>query len=117
MQTPDPDQHEACRELRSRQRLLDAGASRLPRAPWLHHSQPPYSVDLVRFALWRSQVDKVSDEEMVAALTLLPAVRAEMEQLETALSSPHARKASPGGGSRGRWDWVRPKLPCNGSTG
>ncbi len=85
MQTPDPDQHEAGRERRSRHRLLDAGASRLPRAPWLHRSQPPYSVDLVRFVVWRGQIDKVNDEEVVAALTLLPAARAEMEQLETAL--------------------------------
>jgi hypothetical protein len=65
--------------------LLDAGASSLPRAPWLHRSQPPSAVDLVRFAVWRGQGDKVNDDEVMAALTLLPAARAEMEQLETAL--------------------------------
>ena len=81
MQTPDSDQQQSAREQSSRKRLLDAGASSLPRAPWLHCSQPPSAVDLVRFAVWRGQGDKVNDEEV----TLLPAARAEMEQLETAL--------------------------------
>jgi hypothetical protein len=66
--------------------LLDAGASSLPRAPWLHRAQPPSAVDLVRFAVWRGQGDTVNDDdEALAALTLLPAARAEMEQLETAV--------------------------------
>ena len=85
MQTPDLDQQQSAREQSSRKRLLDAGASALPRAPWLHRSQPPSAVDLVRFAVWRGQGDDVKDEEVMAALTLLPAARAEMEQLETAL--------------------------------
>jgi hypothetical protein len=63
---------------------LDAGASSLPRAPWLHRSQPPSSIDLVRFAVWRGQSGE-AEEEVEAALTLLPAARAEVEQLETAL--------------------------------
>jgi hypothetical protein len=65
--------------------LLDAGASLLPRAPWLHRSQPPSAFDLVRFAVWRGQGNKVDDDDVMAALTLLPALRAEVEQLETAL--------------------------------
>jgi len=85
VQTPDLDQQQSAREQSSRKRLLDAGASALPRAPWLHRSQPPSAVDLVRFAVWRGQGDDVKDEEVMAALTLLPAARAEMEQLETAL--------------------------------
>lgn len=85
MQTPDSDQQQSAREQSSWKRLLDAGASSLPRAPWLHSSQPPSAVDLVRFAVWRGQGDTVNDDEVVAALTLLPAARAEMEQLETAL--------------------------------
>jgi hypothetical protein len=84
VQTPDSDQQQSGREQSARTRLLDAGASSLPRAPWLHRSQPPSAVDLVRFAVWRGQGDKVNDEVM-AALSLLPAARAEMEQLETAL--------------------------------
>jgi hypothetical protein len=82
---PDPDTERAAREHDARRRLLDAGASSLPRAPWLHRSQPPSSVDLVRFAVWRGQAGKVTAEEVQAALTLLPAARAELEQLETAL--------------------------------
>jgi hypothetical protein len=85
VQTPDSDQQQSAREQSSRKRLLDAGAASLPRAPWLHRSQPPSAVDLVRFAVWRGQVDNANDEEVMAALTLLPAARAEMEQLETAL--------------------------------
>jgi hypothetical protein len=80
-----PDHERAAREHRARQRLIDAGASSLPRAPWLHRSQPPSSIDLVRFAVWRGQTGKVTEEEIDAALTLLPAARAEVEQLETAL--------------------------------
>jgi hypothetical protein len=80
-----PDQERAAREHRARQRLIDAGASSLPRGPWLHRSQPPSSIDLVRFAVWRGQSGEVTDEEVEAALTLLPAARAEVEQLETAL--------------------------------
>jgi hypothetical protein len=85
VQTPDSDQQQSAREQSARTRLLDAGASSLPRPPWLHRSQPPSVVDLVRFAVWRGQGDKVSDDEVMAALALLPAARAEMEQLETAL--------------------------------
>ena len=84
MTNPHPDQERAAREHRARQHLLDAGASSLPRAPWLHRSQPPSSIDLVRFAVWRGQSGE-AEEEVEAALTLLPAARAEVEQLETAL--------------------------------
>lgn len=80
-----PDQERAAREHRARQRLIDAGASSLPRAPWLHRSQPSSSIDLVRFAVWRGQTGKVTEEEVDAALNLLSAARAEVEQLETAL--------------------------------
>jgi len=82
---PHSDHERAAREHRARQRLIDAGASSLPRAPWLHRSQPPSSIDLLRFAVWRGQTGKVTEEEIDAALTLLPAARAEVEQLETAL--------------------------------
>lgn len=85
MQTPDSDQQQSAREQSARKRLLDAGASSLPRAPWLHRSQPPSAVDLVRFTVWRGQGGRANDDEVVAALTLLSAARAEMEQTETAL--------------------------------
>ncbi len=85
MQSPDSDQQQSALEQSSRNRLLDAGASSLPRAPWLHPSQPPSAVDLVHFAVWHGRGDMVDDDDVTAALTLLPAARAEMEQLETAL--------------------------------
>jgi hypothetical protein len=85
MEPPVPDHELASREHHARQRLLDAGASALPRAPWLHRSQPPSAVDLVRFAVWRAQSGVTTDDEVRAALTLVPAARAEVEQLETAL--------------------------------
>ncbi len=81
----DPDQERAAREHGARQCLLDAGAALLPRAPWLHPAQPPSSTDLVRFAVWRSQTGSITEEEVGAALTLMPAARAEMEQLETGM--------------------------------
>ncbi|HEX6339054.1 MAG TPA: hypothetical protein VFZ85_19020 [Jiangellaceae bacterium] len=81
----DPDQQRAAREHSACQRLLHAGASGLPRAPWLHPAQPPYSTDLVRFAVWRSQSGTLADDEVEAALALIPAARAEMDQLETGM--------------------------------
>lgn len=84
MTIPHPDQERATREHRARQHLMDTGAALLPRAPWLHRLQPPSTIDLVRFAVWRSQTDVITDDEVAAALTLLLAARAEMEQLETA---------------------------------
>jgi len=85
VQSPDSNQQQSAREESARKRLLDAGASSLPRAPWLHRSQPPSAHDLIRFAVCPGQGDNVKDDEVMAALTLLPAARAEMEQLETAL--------------------------------
>lgn len=76
------EQERAAVEQRARDQLLDAGASTLPRAPWLHPKQPPPAVDLVRFALWRSQNDRITEADAQAAVTLLAAARAEVEQLE-----------------------------------
>lgn len=79
------DQAGAAREAKARERLLGAGASTLPRAPWLHGSQPPSAIDLIRFALWRSGAGDVGEDDLLAALTLLPAARAEVDQTEAAL--------------------------------
>jgi hypothetical protein len=85
MAGPDDDQSQAAREAGARGHLLRAGASSIPRAPWLHRGQPPSAVDLIRFALWRSHTGDLDDERVEAALTLLPAARAEMDQVESAL--------------------------------
>lgn len=81
---PDGDRIGADRERDARDRLLAAGASDLPRAPWLHRSQPPSAVDLVRFAVWQAQSGDETDDDVEAALALLPATRAEVQHLETA---------------------------------
>ncbi len=85
MAPADDDQVRAAGEAAARARLLDAGASALPRPPWLHGAQPPAAADLVRFALWRAGDGPVDDDVLVAALALLPAVRAEADQLEAGL--------------------------------
>src|SRR5919106_3667754 len=82
---PDADQERAAREHDARKRLLHAGAASLPRAPWLHPAQPPSAIQLVHFAVWRGRTGTITDDEVEAALTLLSAARAEMEQLETAM--------------------------------
>lgn len=82
--TERSDQGQAAREADARGRLLGAGAARLPRAPWLPDAQPPAAVDLIQYALWRSRADG-GEDDLLAALTLLPAARAELDQLEAAL--------------------------------
>lgn len=79
------DQHQAARETAARAELRSAGASSLPRAPWLHPRQPPSAVDLVQFALWRDSSGELDENGLLAALTLLPAARAELDQLEAAM--------------------------------
>jgi glutathione S-transferase len=85
MENTDADHEQAAREADARERLLDAGASSLPRAPWLCGSQPPSAVDLIHFALWHDSVGDVDERTVVAALTLLAAARAEADQVEAAL--------------------------------
>ena len=102
MPPPDSDQERAAHQSRAQQHLLDAGASSLARAPWLHPAQPPPAADLVRFAVWRGQSGEVTEEDVQAALALLPAARAEMEQLETALLFT-ARSLGLSWGRIGRW--------------
>lgn len=85
MDAPDPDQGQAAREAGARRRLLAAGADALPRPPWRHRSEPPAAADLIRFVLWRAGPGGLGDEELLAALTLLPAARAEVDQMEAGL--------------------------------
>jgi len=79
------DHGQAAREAAAREQLLNAGASALPRAPWLHNSQPPSAADLINFALWRARLGDIDERTVLAALTLLPAARAEVDQMEAAL--------------------------------
>ncbi len=94
----DKDQVQAAREADARRHLLQAGASLLPRPPWLHEQQPPAATDLIRFAVWRANAGGpsvnadgtgneggIGEEGVLAALTLLNAARAELDQSEAAL--------------------------------
>ncbi|SHN67303.1 hypothetical protein SAMN05660350_01506 [Geodermatophilus obscurus] len=83
--TPPDDHGQAAAESAARTRLLSAGGADLPRAPWLRGGQPPSAVDLVHLALWRARSGSADDEDLLAALALLPAARAELDQLEAAL--------------------------------
>lgn len=84
MATED-DQALAAREAAARNQLLASGASALPRPPWLHRRQPPSAADLIHFALWRDTSGGIGEDDLLAALTLLPAARAEMDQVEAGL--------------------------------
>ena len=79
------DQGQAAREADARQRLLDVGGGSLPRAPWRAGPQPPSAAELIQFTLWRSHAGGAGDGDLLAALALLPAVRAEADQVEAAL--------------------------------
>jgi hypothetical protein len=79
------DQPQVAREAGARGHLLESGASSLPRAPWLHERQPPAAADLIRFALWRADAGRLGEEGVLAALALLTAARAELDQSEAAL--------------------------------
>ncbi|SDS21548.1 Myb-like DNA-binding domain-containing protein [Actinopolymorpha singaporensis] len=74
---------EVHREQGARRRLLAAGADGLEAPPWRPASVPPSAVDLVQFALWRSA--DLGTEELLSALALMPAARAEVEGVETGL--------------------------------
>jgi hypothetical protein len=79
------NQGQAAREADARQRLLDVGGGSLPRAPWRAGPQPPSAAELIQFTLWRSHAGGAGDGDLLAALALLPAARAEADQVEAAL--------------------------------
>ena len=81
------DQDAADRERHARARLLAGGADSLPRPPWLATGQPPADIDLARHLLWRcnTRPHDVAPEDVQAGLSLLSAVRSEVDQIEAAL--------------------------------
>jgi hypothetical protein len=67
--------------------LLDAGADKLERRPWQPKPVPPSAVDLIQYFVWQASKPSGGGEadEALAALGLLRAARAEVDQLETGL--------------------------------
>lgn len=77
------DQEQAGREAGARQRLLGLGADRLGDRPWRPAPVPPSAVDLVQYAVWRSA--ELEPQDLLSALSLVPAARAEVDGLEDGL--------------------------------
>ncbi|GLW11373.1 hypothetical protein Misp01_65010 [Microtetraspora sp. NBRC 13810] len=77
------DHAQADRERDASERLLRLGADALEARPWRPPPAPPSAVDLVQFAVWRNA--DLDPEHVLSALALLPAARAEVEGLESAL--------------------------------
>lgn len=83
------DQEHAHRERSARERLVALGPGRLDPRPWQPPPVPPSATDLVHAFLWWSGRTPGDDpgqrEGAVAALELLAAARAELDQLEASL--------------------------------
>ncbi|MBO3089974.1 DNA-binding protein [Cellulomonas dongxiuzhuiae] len=77
------DQAQAAREADARARLLGLGADALADRPWRPAPVPPSAVDLVQYALHRSS--DLGPDDVLQALALLPAARAEVDGLEDGL--------------------------------
>lgn len=77
------DHVQARREHDAQDRLLELGADALVARPWRPGSMPPTAVELTQFALWRSA--ELAPDDLLSALTLLPAARAEVDGVETGL--------------------------------
>lgn len=77
------DHVQAQREKDARDRLLRLGADGIEARPWRPSPAPLSAVDLVQFAVWRWS--DLGQDDILSALALLPAARAEVEGLESAL--------------------------------
>lgn len=82
-QSAERDHSQARRERAAQERLLALGADGLDARPWRPEPVPPTAVELTQFALWRSS--NLAPDDLLHALALLPAARAEVEGVETGL--------------------------------
>lgn len=80
---PDADRAQAAREQQAQARVTELAAGAVAARPWRPASVPPAAVDLVQFAVWRSA--DLHPEDLLFALTLVPAARAEVDGLEAGL--------------------------------
>jgi hypothetical protein len=87
--TSRADQARAERERAARDRLVELGPGRLDPRPWQPHPVPPSAADLIHAFLWWSgrhpAADPAQRDGAVAALELLAAARAELDQIEASL--------------------------------
>ncbi|GAA3618544.1 hypothetical protein GCM10022419_125070 [Nonomuraea rosea] len=81
--TMHADHLQAQREQDARERLLSLGADAIDARPWRPPPVPLSAVDLTQFAAWRNT--DLGQEDLLSALALLPAARAEVEGVEAAL--------------------------------
>ena len=77
------DQARAERERAAQERILAMGADQLDARPWRPAPMPPSAADLAQYALWRS--GDLDHDQLLSALSLIPAAKAEMEGVETGL--------------------------------
>ncbi|MEU4807126.1 DNA-binding protein [Actinosynnema sp. NPDC023587] len=77
------DHAQGRRERDAQDRLMELGADRLEPRPWRPGPVPPTAVDLTQFAVWRSA--DLTRDDLLSALALLPAARAEVEGVEIGL--------------------------------
>jgi hypothetical protein len=77
------DDARAARERQAQTRLAGLAEDAITPRPWRPAPIPPSAGDLAHFALWRS--DALDAEDLLHALTLIPAARAEVEGLEAGL--------------------------------
>lgn len=80
---PHDDQAQAAREQQAQARLTELAAGVVTARPWRPGSVPPAAVDLAQFALWRSA--DLQPDDLLHALTLVPAAHAEVDGLEAGL--------------------------------
>lgn len=86
--TGGADRRRAERERLAREKLVELGPGRLEPRPWQPHPVPPSATDLISAFLWWSERPAAAEEQRagaLAALELLAAARAELDQLETGL--------------------------------
>jgi len=77
------DQERAKREADAQDSILAMGADQLDARPWRPSPAPPTAADLAQYALWRSA--DLTAGELLDALSLIPAAKAEIEGVETGL--------------------------------
>lgn len=77
------EQGQAAHEQQAQQRLTELAAGSVGGRPWRPDPSPPAAVDLVQYALWRAA--DLQPEDLLHALTLVPAAHAEVDGLEAGL--------------------------------